>query len=907
MNVLRFVNLRVGRWLLVLSAGLLLPVVLAPMARSQGGGAPFDAAGRLERVGTDVVASLGPGVVPDRFFLEPPSNSERNFDFRNAANGTILVFPEVRQVWHVYLLDSFQAQRTGIAVRNLDTMALVRSFVVDTAFSRMLHTTTGGDWIHTVDHGKRVFFSANDLQDIVEIDFATFSVKRYPFNISPVSGRVSGARLGGLSYDPHGNALLGLFSHMAGTYVANVNTLLLRRDLRTGNNELPRQVRACSSSLPATDTGKTYALPILVRPEALFVPCQRAGLTSTVVRLDRVRATDPTSDEEVAIGPVALETALADNASGRLFMITTGGEIWAFDAPTMSFLGVIPAFGESGGAAGTPLLGYGLDHQTGRVYFVSRTYGLGVVEGRFFPVPQARMLASARFDGQERIWSDPNTNRVFVLEGNGFEKDHRYRIYRVDPAPEPPPPTDPDRNTLDIAEQPGVTERRFFASATGYGARVVFANGVSTVAPAPAAGGIAPTAKVLSDYVVPKCGFSDRELLAGRVSKAEYDTGSTAASAVAVGIDDRTKLDLEKPSRCDVTLKDGGTERFSGLFATAPLGAVVDDPKDERWTVQPATCSSSLDKASEDRSRDESHTRMGDSTVSCPAEGGKLEAAATATLIGPVSVGTALSEIKIIPGKGTVTSMVHSVAKDIGIAGGLIQIAEVTSTATSTSTGRPANGPMSVHSVEIKGLTINGTPICGVCDSQTAVAALNRVAAGRAQFRIAGGLDAELLKGSPKGALTAVQKSVQRQASDQALVGDFTIDVPGLEMIVYNDNIEWGRARQLYQFAGVASSATYNVNLLPVGNGLGESEDEVAVDAAGEPIGLDNDGDSGSTSKPGIIGRILDAAGDAVTAVARGIRFLLTNRREALLIATAWGTLALPFVLARRRRALTAL
>lgn len=149
-------------------------------------------------------------------------------------------------------------------------------------------------------------------------------------------------------------------------------------------------------------------------------------------------------------------------------------------------------------------------------------------------------------------------------------------------------------------------------------------------------------------------------------------------------------------------------------------------------------------------------------------------------------------------------------------------------------------------------------------------------------------------------------------SSDQALVGDFTTDVPALEMIVFNDNVEWGRARQLYQFAGVASSATYNISVVPTGlagtdgPAGGASSLEQVSDGPPQPF-LSSANPPGQMSEPKTPSKkrgILEYLSDAITAVGRGIRMFFIDPRQSVLLLTGWAVFSTPGWLARRRRAL---
>lgn len=899
----------------VAAATSLVPVVGAQAAAPKP---LFELAGTLERFPADARSALGSQLVPD------PSTAER------ARMGTAIIIPEARQLWQLYAALVGATVLTGAVVRDLDTLRISRTVQFPNVwFDRAtIHPTGGGDWAHAVDTtGTRLFLLQDGHQNVFDIDLRTFAVKRWPLlaSRSPSSG-LTPLVVGGMTYDPFEDDLLVLYGGPPANSVADTNTFLLRLDVtgtppaEFGANQLGRlsQLQSCSGPLSSVDAGgDTYNWELLVTKDLLYIPCHRAGNAAAVVRMRRPSTAEPRPREDVVVGPVYAETVMADQASGRLFVATTRREVWVFETITMSFVGIVAT-----GVDNTDLLtGYGLDRKTGRLFFQSKTFGLGVAEGRFFPIPQARTMPR-RVSGQERILSDAQTGRVFVLEGDGktSSKAMAYRIYKTGASPVPPAPPDPDRNTTDMAEREGVTEARYFASGSGYGTRALLAKGVSTVPPAPTVGLIAPTAQAIDKNVNSKCGYTDRELVAGRVGKAEYDTGSTAASAIAVDVDVATKQDLDQPSRCDIK---AGT--FGGLFSTEPAQqqklAEKTEPSEEegtRWKRGPAVCASSEGTGQTEGQGAEDD--LGPSAVICPRPGGTLTAEATTSLTGAIEVDRTWTKTTVEGTSAGVKSTVEAVAQGVSIAG-VIHFGEIRSVATSVSNGRPKADPMSTHDVSVREAQIGETVLCQICSDLTALeTALNTAAGGKAVFRTGegqnSGLDEKLKQGSPRGALTAVQKSAARQASDRVLVGDFTTELPGLEMTVFNDNVEWGRARQLYQFAGVSTAATYNIVLRPIG-----------LPFAGDDGRLDDElpiADIGSTPFPGFAestsdGITLGPAAPAVNdgndngggilaplrALARGIRLFFTNPRQGLLLLTTWALLSLPAVLSRRRRLLT--
>lgn len=895
-------------------------LVIPQSTHAQTSGRSIAPVGTLERMPKDAIGALGQAYVPASFFL-PLDAGARNGAPENKTSGTLISIPGMRQIWQIFPHPVI-ANRTGVAVRDADTLALQKTFVVERRFRRAtVAPDFAGDWMHSIDGNRRIFLAEEAGTEVLEIDLTTHAMRSILLpspmvNDLPGIGRRANNihRLGGITYDAYTDRVFLIFGVSRQGYVY-LSSLDARPGATNPTVSPPRRVRSCAG-IPASDISQTFSTTLLTRPDHIYFGCTTAGGGGLAIRIPRASLMDDTGPEDYLIGPVSIEGVLVDQQAGRMFFITILGEIWAFDIASMAFIGVVASGSE---ATSVVSRGYGLDPETGRLYFQSHTFGVGVTEGRFSPMPQARTLPAAKAPGQERIISNPRNGNFLVLTGNSTLKAYSYIVYRADSAPAPPAPSDPDRNTADLVEKEGVTERRHLANGGGYGARVILSRGVVTVLPAPNVGVLSPTAQVIAENINSKCGFTDRDLSAGRVLKAEYDHGATAAQAAAYEIDSNTKLDMGAPSRCDVNVKDTNrTERFQGIFSTAPqLGAL--EAFAPGWTMQGATCTSSAGEPTPPAKEGTNEGPAGNSRVVCPSPGEKLEAEGRGSLEGAVRVGKASTHVTIErPTTGGVRSTVVSLAQDINIAG-VIHIAEVRSEATSFSNGRPSTAPLSSHKVTMRGVVIDTRPVCGdQCRIPDVIAALNTAAGGQAQFRMASGLDERLLKGTPKGASTAVQKSEARQSSDLALVGDFTTDVPGLEMIVYNDNRNYGRARQVYQFAGVSSVATYNIVLAPTGAGFGELTDEengyddLDVPEGAQPdglgdelLGLDGEvaaSDGGDGESQGFFG----AVSDAIRRLARGIRLFLTSPRRALLLFTAWALFALPAALSRRRRLLAA-
>lgn len=939
------------------TAGLaFLPLLAAPSTADDRSAPIFQPLGVLPRVAADIVPMLQENL--NEFQLEQVLAN------KDESAGTGLIIPESRQIWQFY---------TGVAgrfvvIRDADDLTVRRTLLLPGEFRSAWHA--GPTLLYAMEPGRRIFFyrtglegqSIADPEAVVAVDLRDFTMREYAVP------RIPATALGGMTYDPLQDRLLLLYNSPSQIFVtASVSVVTVSLD--TAAVSAPRPVRSCESGLSSTEAFGVASQNLFFTDESyIYLHCLRAGNVSTIVRLPVTGATSSTSSEEFTTGPTNGHTAILDGFSGRVFNATDQGAIWVFDTKTMAYVGTVAAHPDGGES--NPALSYGVDPSSGRLYFQAPQFGLGVVEGRLFPVPQGRSDSQLAAQGNAPILVDPPTGRVFVLPRGA----DGYRIYRQPDEVADAPPFDPDIGTIDQAEVPGATQSSFSASASGYGARVLMTKGVIPLFPMPGAGGgPANPGYVFTKNLTTACSFTDRDLFVGRVAKTEADTGSTAAAAIAADIDPRSKLDLEQPSRCDASLQnDDGSTGLKKIFGTVPgaYGALDGQLGTRtRWNRDPASCSSSLgDEPKPGAPNDGGSPPLGTSQVVCAVPDGERAVAARAegSLTGDaISVGRSLSWTQIKREERGIVSTAHALASDIEI-GGLIRIAEVRSQATSVANGRPGTKPLSEHAVSISGLRIGSTVVCaGPCDLKQATDALNLVAAGRVQFRVGtGAADPGLQAGSPKGALTAVQKSPERQFSDRALAGDDTSEIPGLEMIRYNDNFPWGAARQVFQFAGVATSANYNILLLPQGSPLPPAADPVAlpeVEVPGEvvpgtpptegtPGTEDIPGTEGTEGTPGTEGtaatsgfspgspgtpgtppttRIvpvgsslptegvavaepadstLGAVGGAVTdvlsGIGKGLRLVWGNPRQALLLFTAWLLLAQPFLLARRRRLL---
>jgi hypothetical protein len=190
----------------------------------------------------------------------------------------------------------------------------------------------------------------------------------------------------------------------------------------------------------------------------------------------------------------------------------------------------------------------------------------------------------------------------------------------------------------------------------------------------------------------------------------------------------------------------------------------------------------------------------------------------------------------------------------------------------------------------------------GIDDSQPLIDIINRALAGRGRVS-APKPDGQLSQGTPGGYLASIQKDRLNEISSRAVNNDPSTQVPGLELIVFNDDPIQGRGRQLYQFAGVDASVTYGIYLL--------NPDEF-FDPGCEPFCIEQKiddfvPDPATPYVPPIVPDQPPAKQGPITMLFSGVNFLLRAPLEALLAAAVWAILFAPVQLASRRRALRGL
>ncbi|HEX2039708.1 MAG TPA: hypothetical protein VHF47_08255, partial [Acidimicrobiales bacterium] len=314
---------RVFLGVVVLAAiAVLFPRVDAPAA---GPKPLFEQIGTLERFGADARAALGQKFVP---FYQPNALIQR-------SSGSGIIIPAARQLWQLHP-STDGTQQTGIVVRDLDSLQITRSFVFPDIFSRAnIDETASGDWMHAIDAtSTRLWIASFSHHFVYEFDLRSSAFKKRPIYGSLAPGNAKGSIIiGGMTYDPYHDDLLLLYGGPGANSLANTNAFLYRLDVSVAppttynvqDMQKMYRIRSCTAPVNSTDAGTdTSSWSILVTERYLYVPCQRAGHTVIVVRMERPDGAEDNErhGEDVTAGPVYGDAVFADQASGRLFVTT---------------------------------------------------------------------------------------------------------------------------------------------------------------------------------------------------------------------------------------------------------------------------------------------------------------------------------------------------------------------------------------------------------------------------------------------------------------------------------------------------------------------------------------------------------------------------------------------------------
>lgn len=911
-------------------------------------GAPVASAGSLDEV-----------QVVGRVALESPRTRAPETQHWDSASAQLVVNPISRHGYRLFTVGGEQARR-AIVIRafDLDSFKTTSSIEIPMTTSGDMLDVWGGVYAGmpvAVDRvGRRLFVSvyrAGDSVELLVIDEDRMEAgDPAPFHrvVYPASPRVM---VRGLGFYRDGGVSKLLVNYAPGPpFVQMVVRQWDVERMLSGRGQYEdwdHPVAGCSSWLPATNQ-----IPVWRSRSQLFMACMPTGFgnrAAVVVSLGVTGAPVPGS-EQIFRGPPGNGRAiLADPVGGRLHVLGERGqaqELWTFDFGTQRWVG------RSGVATGkVEHNSFGIDESSGRVYVhgphqivveggrsIVIAGGLMSVEGRLTPVPQPRLYPALAYPSRTPIVVDDrpgHRTRVFLrrvsLQDPNPASGERPRMHKHPSYPSGQMRAlpseqfwlvvedrlgvakdvsvgDRDRLTVDVAPAEGVTDASFEASSSAWAARVRLVSGARGV---PAT--CAPFNRVVTAAWLPDAKLTEFEQL-GR--------------AIAVDVDEVSKQDVASPaSRCQPT--QAFPVSLDPAYGTA-------DTVGAKWDVAEAACSG------------HETTRGRYDRVPAVLELSSMSSCSSALITAESSASVGLSGVVKIADSFSATTVrreadrvrVETLTRLSGIViaapGQPIRIDGIETKATAVSSGRPGDSGVSrasftrticgVHAVGVStnrcytdvhdaGCASNVNEEHGrFCrDEITALAAVLSQALGGRGFVRAPTPDPEYLQGSPGGYVATVQKRAGDQFDDQLLNGDYSREVPSLEIIREDD----GR-RQVIQLAGVRTLTSYGIYCLPPrmfdssGSGcvLAASADEreyqndppvgsPGLDPFDPADGFTPPGDpfTGSESPP----RVLADSSDGVI-----WRVLMVRApREGLLVAIAWFSLAAPLLLGvRRRRAL---
>lgn len=670
--------------------------------------------------------------------------------------------------------------------------------------------------------------------------------------------------------------------------------------------DFSRPLRGCRSVYSRDFVGSRFTgtVPVMQVDNEFFVPCQ-ASNTAVVVRIAADTLSQIDGPETVYTGTGLPIGYLTDPAGGRIHVrvfTPLGSAVLTFDTAQKNYIGL-----QAVDNLATPVVrdvAWGIDRNTGRVYtqvLPDQKFGLAFLSGRFTPVQPPTIhpelpapTAGAGSAYLKIIPRDSVNGRTYVQDANTIARTEQiFHVIEDTPPALQPAPADPDRNTKDVPEEPGLTGASYSGGGSGYGARQLLVGGL---------GGFVPARLTDPQPFYPErplCQRSDREVILANVQEAKFSNALQSAQATPVVADSGTMQDMSTPSRCTQT----GRVNVNGVspqnvdelvtenqilqdrceFCAGTLRQVFDtvnkaideqldgtDPGDPKpmldsatgqpWPFTTAACRPDARDVTTGPSPNFPRTPLpvsgstalngftanvnctvptevrASANTSAPSVSDLAKAAAdnlrrnappSATpwinlvdnLVGAVS--KALPKVTVAstststrsyldPNLGVVT-VTESIVKGVDI-GGVIQIAGIYSRATSVAHGRPGTARASYERA-LWGVVAPGVN-CNLCASEQQMEQLASglsAALGDRGRVIIPKIDTALLTGTPGGYQAAVQRDPFTAASNDIVSGDGLKDVPAIEFQFYNDGLQWGRQRQILQFAGVKANSQYGI------------------------------------------------------------------------------------------------
>lgn len=745
----------------------------------------------------------------------------------------------------------------------------------------------------------------------------------------PVPGMGAQPELVGMSYyNPSGGRgpgkLLFLFEEQAPRQAfyggSLVNAIwVVQWDAVNGEMDWPPyQLGACRNPYPHPgDARFTQQFFRSAGEPAIFLGCVTSDLSGIAIKLTLDDQGRPLS-EDAFPGPAGVDFVLADPPGNRILFVVEKAKdesLFIFDGTRAAYVGAV-------GISGDPStgVGYGLDSEAGRMYAQTGDVdGLLLLDTRRTPPAQALAFPQFHAPGDlPDILVDPaaegRARRAFIRPGTvPF-----YYIYRDEiPVATDPKLSDLDAFTIDRSEQEGVTASNFEASGHAFGVRSLVVGGVEGLLPGSGDDPTLTPRKQVRNAGSP-CTLFDREFAAGVIGVIPFVPGgpgvtlannAAGSAAVAADADPGTKNDAGEPaSRCWPDPDPFGTEQgLEGWPKKLDQNEDLDKTVGQVWPFEKLECSGTGEKSTK-------HQRLEGflAQIKCDARGERAEGFAQARTVTGTAFAFAPDGVPVVTvaeagsrsvlqrdRKLGVVATTEAWAKGVDVAGaGTIGLISTKAVSTAAGQKGTAHGTFEPR---ICGVRTPSYEQQGCTNPKAAIDALNRALGARGRARLPEP-DAELLKGSPGGYQASVKKDRFEELSARVLNNDFSTQVAGLEIVLLNDSPKLGRARQIFQFAGVDASTTYGIFLL-------------TSDVALPPIPIDEFVPTLLEPETQVLGERIEAppltrgpAGPLLRTIVRKVKagMVLAARspREAALMTVVWATLGLPLYMALRRRRL---
>lgn len=648
-----------------------------------------------------------------------------------------------------------------------------------------------------------------------------------------------------------------------------------------------RVVRGCPTVYAEQTGGAPGSMSgfmhVLKTDSSIFLPCTSAN-NAVVVQIPLDSAADSTGPETTYVGTGVPYGYLVDRAARRIhFRVQApqGPAVLTFDADQGIYVG-LQAIAPSGAFVGSA---WALDDRTGRLYTQvppELGYGLTRLDGRATPVSPAlkfEAFPAPPDNGAEprpkMLARDSVNGRVFVPSpGAGLDRQQFFVL--ADAPPQPAlAPENPDANTADMPEVPGLTGVSYSGGVSGYGMRQLLVGGISGFVP----NRITGSQSLGEIYHRPPCQRADREFILAQVKDLRMSNSLVAGQATAGSVDEVTSQDIQSPSRCTEPGTIPNTDpkaylnTFKGVVPDWALdvvrGAVdsanrtvqgpvdtarqnLDQTAGRAWPMQTIACTPAVPASTTRPSTgtpgdaalagfeaavDCTNTRALAASASAspsppppdqssqgPATLPSALASASRGLGSASSVRVASSSsttsTRLDPQRGTVSrseSLVRGV--EVTVPGGSIQIGGIFAMAETAAKGRPGTAHTTYRRMAwgVHAIGPDGAVHCELCATedqlQQLADGLNRVlgASGKAMIPR---VDASLAKGTAGGYQAAIQRDGREVINNTVVNGDSFTEVPALEFLLYNDSLNWGRQRQIFQFAGVKANSQYGIYCL---------------------------------------------------------------------------------------------